>query len=577
MNFLSIISKIRNSLTKEDDRLRLNVGKQISLMEFHTFAKLYWNGRGTVVDSHPGFRWKKKVRELFVVPEAEPNPHMLIVGMSGYGKSSLLRSMIKDIGSSKVPAIVFDAHNEHESTVMSCGGSVYDAKNSGISLFELNGLSIAERTAELVMLLKELYGLGHIQATKLSDCIWYTYRKKGAASRTDRFIGKVPMISDLLSELEIFIRNARYMSERNSLLHLKERLSILNTHSFNGNFVDFSSLGSGITSFSLAGLKNRDLQIIYINELLRRLYVNMKENKKERGLQCYIVIDEAQFLLEGEMNSVVRKIFEEGRKYGVGAIIATHAASSLSRKITANAAVFVTFYSREPSEVSYVSALLSGGRSSMKEFVCGAIGSLDKNQALVLTSATGKLSLVSTPRIETAGPTNVEELEFDIDEMDSRILNAARKPFTIDDLRVAFGNKNSESVAYRIDALVYSGRLERFDAPDGKPWVMRRKATLSAEHEVMVTMIAEYLNASGIINWPNKNPRGPDIVAYYSGYKIAVEYETGRKKVEETAAMINKRRNYYDFTLVIVNDAFYGAFSALSDPCVAIVGWHNLK
>jgi energy-coupling factor transporter ATP-binding protein EcfA2 len=552
---------------KGDGHLRFALGKQIAKIERHNVMRMYWNGRATTFESRNELHWKKGKGSIAIDPRTEPNPHVLIVGMSGFGKSTLLKSMILELGEAGMSAVIFDAHSEHEDAVRSAGGKVYDAKIDGINIFELCGLSVAERIAELVGLFKELYSLGYIQAMKLSECMWYTYRKKGAPSRTSTLIETPPVMADLIAEIDIFIRNARYTTEKNTLLHLKERLSLLNTSAFRGRTIGLGSLGRGICSFSLAGLKNRDAQVVYMNELLRRLYVSMKDNKVEGGLSCYVVVDEAQFLIEGEKGGVIKKIFEEGRKYGVGAIIATHAASSLNKKITANASTFITFYSREPSEVSYVSSLISGNDQRIRDLVKERLRMLGRNQALVLTNARRCISVVRTRDIfdvKARMPLVAESDNNDDEKACNAVLGAAASPITYEVLSKAIGMDGSNVDAI-LEKLIASGQLDRFalDGEEEEVWFMRHNPALSIEHEVRIRKISEYLKNAGIKNWINHTGRGPDIVAYKDGKRIAVEYETGKKDIKQTSVMLGGRMRTYVETVVVVDDRFYRNYEKL--------------
>src|SRR5208283_5955961 len=186
-------------------------------------------------------------------------------------------------------------------------------------------------------------------------CLYYTYRK--AESNGTR---KTPTMQDLLYEISIFVRNARSASETNSLLHLKEKLSLLSVSALGKGQVSVESLQIGISSFSLAGIKSPESRVIYIHELLRRIYLSMKQNQKERGLRIFIMIDEAQFLLGSQKEGAsVRSIVEEGRKYGAGVVIATHISSNLDRQVLANASTLISFYPRDPAEINYISSAMS--------------------------------------------------------------------------------------------------------------------------------------------------------------------------------------------------------------------------
>ena len=109
----------------------------------------------------------------------EPNPHILISGMSGFGKSMFFKSVLMDVAKAGIACMIFDGHNEHEKAVQGLGGTVHDSRNGGINILSLDGATVADRTAELTGLLGNVYKLGHIQSTKLGQCLRYTYRRFG--------------------------------------------------------------------------------------------------------------------------------------------------------------------------------------------------------------------------------------------------------------------------------------------------------------------------------------------------------------------------------------------------------------
>ena len=110
-------------------------------------------GRNMSIETYHSMEWRRAKKEFRILPEHEPNPHIVISGMSGYGKSTLLKSMILDIKEAGRSALIFDAHNEHEAMVGAIGGRSINAAYTGISIFELDGMSVAERTAEITNLL----------------------------------------------------------------------------------------------------------------------------------------------------------------------------------------------------------------------------------------------------------------------------------------------------------------------------------------------------------------------------------------------------------------------------------------
>ena len=59
-----------------------------------------------------------------------------------------------------------------------------------------------------------------------------------------------------------------------------------------------------------------------------------------------------------------------------------------------------------------------------------------------------------------------------------------------------------------------------------------------------------------------------DISAYINGARIAVEYETGRKRIEDTVSMLKGRLALYSKVLVFVNDAHFEAYSKALAGCI---------
>ncbi len=79
---------------------------------------------------------------------------------------------------------------------------------------------------------------------------------------------------------------------------------------------------------------------------------------------------------------------------------------------------------------------------------------------------------------------------------------------------------------------------------------------VSAEHENRIGEISGFLDRLCIRHYINRQPGGPDIVAYMMHGRVAIEYETGKKRFDETVAMIERRRGGYSRVIVIVNDRF---------------------
>lgn len=527
-------------------KLRFGTGKAVLVQR----GRMLLNNKKQFFDADKA-EWKQVKGDVFVSPKFESNPHIVISGMSGFGKSTLFKSLLHDIRNSNISCIIFDAHNEHSEMVRSLGGKVHNALYSGMNMLELDGASVSERISELVRLFREVYSLGYIQATKLSECLWYTYRKAGARSRSDRELQNVPSIKDLIDELNIFIRNSKSAGETNTLMHLRDRLSMLNNYAFTKGYVNMKEVSSGLHSFSLASMKSKEAQLIYIGELLNRLYASMHDSERHGKLRLYIMIDEAQFLVDNSANnSIITKLIEEGRKYGVGVVIVTHAANTLNKKITANCSTFATFYAREPSEVGYVSKILSASNPYAVDSIRARIGQLKQNEIIMVSNCMRSPTIVSTPKFD--------ELQFDnsssSDESDifASVISRIARPMRYKQL-VELGISRE-----LLDKMLGLGLLERINIEFGdvaEEWFMARNGAVSVEHEAWVEILSEILRSNGINCKVMDNSNGPDIHVYRNGIKTAVEYETGLKSSSSTLKMIGSRMEKYDKVVIVTRDS----------------------
>ncbi len=555
-------------------KLQFRIGNTRQMLQKSKKVNLSYSAKQSIPSIISEVHWKNTHGETFIFPELESNYHIIINGMSGFGKSTLVKSMLADIYESDKAAIIFDMHNEHGEIVRKLDGHEYNIGNLGFNLFELNGLTISERVNQLSQLFKDVFSLGYLQTLKLGQCMWYTYRKLGAQSRESRYIKSVPTFYNLLQELEIFINNAKTISEKNSLIHLKERIELINNKVFSKNTGSLSNLKKGISSISLESLNTRELQMIYISELIKRLYSTMHENDKEAGLRLYIVIDESELIIE-LADAFISKLITEGRKYGIGLIIVMHRLADMNRQIISNVSTFISFFITEPQDLNYVSDLFSGGDPIKRAMIKDKLCSMKVNQAMIMSTKIRSVTIVDTSNIKIVlgkidklkaiGSNNnnsIAAMGSDIENnLNSCKISDNTKIYGI--LKNPVRKKELESFLadYEIKNIDSMPEIDKFTVKDNKgqmeEWLMLHSNSLSIEHEVYVKIISKYLKSNSIRNYIYGRHYGPDIIAHIADRKIAVEYETGRKNIISTKAMIENRIKEFDAVIVIVNqDAF---------------------
>jgi hypothetical protein len=548
----------------------LNIGSIKARLDTRKRILLQNIGGRNIVSTLQESAWKRARGACRVDPSKEPNPHVLIVGMSGMGKSSLFRSMISDISVGGLSAIIFDAHDEHEKAVMAAKGKVYDARYAGLNIFELDGLSVGERIFELTNLLGGVYGLGQVQRSKLSSCIWYVYRKVGATSKNEMVLKNAPTIRNLIDELRIFEMNARTSGEKNMLLNIRSKLSTLDTQTFARTSLPLEKITNGITSFSIQNLRSNEARQIYLHELLKRLYQGMKDNEKEQGIRRYVMIDEAQSLVTSSGgSSILTKMIEEGRKYGVGSIIATHMASVLDRQIITNTATFIAFHSREPREANYVSGVLSGNSPKKLDSVRTALNALKRYQAMVVSGDLREATIVDAPT-DWLQKSKQEALRQYATPSDAAVLSALDVPVLEGDARRLLGKRYDE-----LEGMVIDGVVDRFTTYDDgakETWFMRSGKVPGTEHEVYTRKISRFLTENDIKHMVVGGPGKPDLSAEIDGSRVAIEYETGKKKLEYSMDMFMDRIRDFDALIVITNPAVVVNYARALQRSRAVVG-----
>jgi len=282
----------------------------------------------------------------------------------------------------------------------------------------------------------------------------------------------------------------------------------------------------------------------------------MHSNPKEQGVRMCIAIDEAQFLTGSSdaSGAVIRSLIEEGRKYGMSIVIVTHAASMLSRQIVANASAFVAFYAREPSEAGYVAKLIAGNDAQRTYEVMAKLRTLKQHEAIMVSCNARDPLLVMTPRMKELGK------RLKADERtgtrsctdDAALLSRTKMPVPYDTLAKEYGIE-------AVDGQVARGALEKLELRwNGKDeaWIMLRNGAVSLEHRICVQKIHEALDKQGVSNYITGG-KGPDIVAHCKAGRVAIEYETGRKPLRESAAMIKSRVDVYAAVVIFTNSKAY--------------------
>ncbi|MEM3240923.1 MAG: DUF87 domain-containing protein [Candidatus Micrarchaeaceae archaeon] len=499
-----------------------------------------------IFDRRLRWRWKRRhMLKLKISPSNAMNRNIVITGQTGTGKSSACKTIVKGLASLGYSLLILDFHNEYIGLAGEIGVKVYDADMLQMDIMQQDG-SNEEKAADVAETLRKILKLGYRQYNELYKLALYTY---SVCERT----GKEPSIAQLLYSLAVFSKNAKG-TEANILDVLKTRLVLL-AHKTNAVHVDFEKTIETGAVFALAGMHNNETQTAFAESFIRRLYQQVLRKRPSKNI--YLVVEEAGKL----QNSVtLDRLIAEGRKYGVGIIAIAQRAKAISSEIRSNAELFIAFYQREPEELNYLTNMLAAG-NELERFieVKKALRSLQRGTALVLRNGNIEMARFNTT-------TTRQNWEY-------TIMHILKKPISREELldKLSQCRETEELIAqklasreiseYRINNGIYAGLY----------YIATSSLRNSAEHDIMLELIAKHIRSKGISCKVLNRAYAPDIVAYENGKEVAIEYETGKKQLDDTKQMLEKRKGNYAKTIVIVNNSALERYKALENGNIKVI------
>ncbi len=554
----------RSPPAKSEIGFALDFGRKLSTL--YRYKKISFNfyGKNNLIYE---YGWKDVNRQFVLDMQRQKNLNILISGASGSGKSTLLKDLLAQM-KDKVPLLLLDPNGEHKDLISLLGGNYLDPDYSGINPFGLDGISVNDRISELFYLFSTVLNLGSHQSYRLNNILKYVYRNKGAINFDLPELPITPNMYDLIKEINTFIDNSKSKPDIYSLENMKNKFELINRKSLNDSSLDIKSLLKGINGINLARLNNKNLRFIYLYELFNRIYQHMHSLDSKGGIKLYIVIDEADTLLDEDIYmKVLSKFFEEGRKYGFGIIAVTHESSSLNKQIIANSNLILSFQSKEPTELNYLSNIFSGSINEKNNSIKAALSSLNTNEFIVNDPVSKELFKVKGRSYKELS--NVVFGENSTSYSNS-LCRYAKYPIELNSLML---HLPLEAISYGIKKGVVKRYLYK-----GKLYIMANKSNLSMEHEISVKEIMNYLDSINVRNFKGTGRGKPDIIAYHKGLRIAVEYETGKKDLKSSMKMIEERIQHYSVVIVLVNKKSYRYYKDhLKLNKVHIISFDNLQ
>jgi DNA phosphorothioation-dependent restriction protein DptH len=299
--------------------------------------------------------------EVFWIPDqasGTPNPHVLILGESGTGKTYAISCLTAELAQEGVVSIVFDYGQGFSPRTLPA-----EFVNA-TSPVELHAGRDGVNINPLQIFPSDLHGPVNV-AQRVADTFGRVYKKIGVQQHAiirqavlevmgdagilqnepDTWSADLPAFGELQNKLNNLggnSQNAQSRSAATAASHVST-LFVFNTFRPNGqklSWTDMLGARNRVVVIQLKGLEH-SLERAVTEFMLWNL-IGFIEAMGPGPLRCFVVLDEAH-KLSFDRGSPVEKLLREGRKFGLGLVLASQQPEDFSPVAFANTATKIVF------------------------------------------------------------------------------------------------------------------------------------------------------------------------------------------------------------------------------------------
>ncbi|MBA2679921.1 MAG: DUF87 domain-containing protein [Ktedonobacteraceae bacterium] len=294
---------------------------------------------------------------------AVPNPHLMIMGESGSGKTYAVQCLVAELAQRSIPSIVFDYGQSFELQHLDpqfkkftgirehlIGEEGLPINPLQIFLKDTQGpKSVATRVSDVF---DAAYRLGDIQRKVVIDAIRLAFEKSGI-SETDSSTWKkeLPSLLTLQNVLEEMSGDKEYASHKNALGVSARLMTFFMLASFRTDMRwSWDSLltdpEQNVHVLQFRGLEGKTQRVL-VELLLWHLFFFLKSSG-QHPLRLYCVLDEAHHLSFRE-GGPTDALLREARKFGLGIMFASQQPEDFSSAAFSNSASKLVFQTSDPT------------------------------------------------------------------------------------------------------------------------------------------------------------------------------------------------------------------------------------
>ena len=278
--------------------------------------------------------------------------HACVLGMTGSGKSTTAKAIVRQIAESGLPTLVLDWHNEYAAVVSAVGGKVLAPGRDEFSINPLEagpGSDAVEHVAMVSDIFSDIYHFTHPQAYMFRNAL---QKRLGETSAEE-----VPTISTLVRTIESYPLRSAYDNE--TKVALLRRLVPLTQGqpgkalSGSGSLKLGELLGTTVC-VELGHMTDVQSRGVFSDVLLKMIY---EEKVRHKGnLDHLTVIEEARNIAPvrrpEDAPTVGERMVSELRKFGEAMLFVAQFPSHVASEIVKNSGTKIVHRLTWPDDVS---------------------------------------------------------------------------------------------------------------------------------------------------------------------------------------------------------------------------------
>ncbi len=277
--------------------------------------------------------------------KSEPNPHAMIIGESGSGKTNLtITYLTRSYLKFGIPFLILDWSGSYKYTGINVN-TWHVPTNLRINPFPLRGMSIERRCGIAAELLQVSLAMTDLQAQKVRETLVEMYNE-----------GREPTIRTLHDRLLDSITREHYKEMKLQIRYTTNKLRQA-YEIFGHESNDFwDNYDKTCNIIDMEGLTDIEKKLV-THSIMQRIIEEFKVNDK---IRLYIALDDAYQAIVNYFNKEtnITKVIREGRKYGFGLLISTQLLDDLPAPVIANTSVKFVFAYHEPLALQSIHRML---------------------------------------------------------------------------------------------------------------------------------------------------------------------------------------------------------------------------